>query len=143
MTRPIKFRSWDSTNKKMSNGMDTLVRGDGEVFIQTDVGEGASAGMMDDNLGLLVMQFTGLLDRNEKEVYEGDFISIDGWELNWVVRWVVLEAAFQPCMASTGAPMRRFNWLDQGVNGIYMQMTKTTDLFEVIGNIHENPELLK
>lgn len=64
-------------------------------------------------------QFTGLRDKNGKEIYEGDFILwIDGASATFNVEWMAKEAKFN---------------LDRDV----------ADHSEVIGNIHENPELLK
>lgn len=61
------------------------------------------------------MQFTGLLDRNGKEVYEGDIVDFqaEGSRLN-------MEVQIPDC----------FQW------------NYESQEFEVIGNIHQNPELL-
>lgn len=78
---------------------------------------------MDNKIPL--MQFTGLLDRNGKEIYEGDILEggspIDGDPRRWTVKWY-----------STN--------LNAGWDFGYMP---AMNYCEVIGNIHENPELLK
>ena len=65
-----------------------------------------------------IMQFTGLLDKNGKEIYEGDIIKADWhWE--------------EPKQVSLN-----FDWIydfqEYGLDG---------DNLEIIGNIYENPEL--
>jgi len=70
-----------------------------------------------------VGQFTGLIDRNGKEIYEGDIIKCEN---------VVYEIAFDK-----GA----FCWKD--TIGSYYVFADNYYPIEVIGNIHDNPELMK
>ena len=69
-----------------------------------------------------LMQYTGLKDRNGKEIYEGDFL-VDGGDNVGLVEWVEDEVGFL-----------WVNKYDCCVPGSWG---------EVIGNIHENPELLE
>ncbi len=75
------------------------------------------------------MQFTGLLDKNGKEIYEGDILkdNIDGYV-------VVREM--------TGG---HFTWKStlSGIGGIFPFDYNQKNNCEVIGNIYENPELIK
>jgi uncharacterized phage protein (TIGR01671 family) len=76
----------------------------------------------------VVQQYTGLKDKNGKEIYEGDIISfgvIDEDDLFWVV-WEDIESRF--ILESNG--------------GLGCWLLDVSDR-EVIGNIMENPELLK
>jgi uncharacterized phage protein (TIGR01671 family) len=74
-------------------------------------------------------QFTGLHDKNGKEIYEGDLISEDGskpYEVVWQyhsVQWI---------MQYTG----------EGKTYRHMAYDYAQQQYEVIGNIYENPELL-
>ena len=123
--REIRFRAWDKIEKKMS-----------ESFTFSDcynmgIGEGVRVhqtfylGWCD------IMQFTGLKDKNGKEIYEGDILrSIHNRDVyDDVIVW------------------RDFSWYGKLLNAEPLEMTPLTDFneskCEIIGNIYENPELLK
>ena len=80
-----------------------------------------------------VMQFTGLKDRSSTEIYEGDIIRISAFEppLN-IVRFDGGGFCLEQVL---GAPMHSSFWSDIK----YAEDERS----EVIGNIHENPELLE
>jgi hypothetical protein len=75
--------------------------------------------------GYIIMQWTGLKDKNGKEIYEGD-IGIEPMPVNiiWqnIVTWLSDEAAFHIAPGNCEF---------------------TDDDIEVIGNIYENPDLIK
>lgn len=118
--REIKFRG-----KRLDNGewlYGSLVILNGRYFIFDD----ANRHEVDPTT---VGEFTGLKDKNGKEIYEGDIIggsngSINGryWPFQIIIEWD--EAA---CGFNTP------NWG-------YMD---STHFFEIKGNIHDNPEFLK
>lgn len=75
---------------------------------------------------LQLMQFTGLLDKNGVEIYEGDFIEC--WGVNLKIVWDESDASFfADCLDSN----------------IYESGQEWGGNCIVIGNIHETPELLK
>lgn len=84
-----------------------------------------------------IERYTGICDSNGKEIYEGDIIKIteekidgSGYSIfNIVVKWNKDAMAFMACAAENQVPMSWFSNLSDNKR-------------EVIGNIHENPELL-
>ncbi|KKL84776.1 hypothetical protein LCGC14_1961420, partial [marine sediment metagenome] len=71
----------------------------------------------------ILMQFTGLKDKNGKEIFEGDILKYEN--RNYEVSWMEDDGGF-------------FAWLyGYSIQGGLFLWT------EVIGNIYENPELLK
>ena len=75
-----------------------------------------------------VGQFTGRLDKNSREIYEGDIVRIED-SSNAIIEYSKLEAMFI------------FNFI--GRWKIYGTWNTARKDIEIIGNIHDNPELLK
>lgn len=79
-----------------------------------------------------VMQFTGLLDRNGKEIYEGDIVKINSLE-NTPVGAIEWDNDMTEYMIKDN---KKYIFGGESVCSL------TAKYFEVIGNIYENPELL-
>ena len=121
--REIKFRAWDG--KKMIYGnedeYDTWLIG---MDNPTQICKWD--GICEDILDL--MQYTGLKDKEGKEIYEGDICKRDYWKCLYRVDWI--GAGFQFVAVKS---------IDNDVEPTINSVKN----FEVIGNIMENPELLK
>lgn len=66
--REIKFRAWNTETNKMSKSFEM-----GHVVSFTDE-KGLGQIMSCFTPGLELMQYTGLKDKNGKEIYEGDYL---------------------------------------------------------------------
>ncbi|MBB5148201.1 YopX family protein [Ureibacillus thermosphaericus] len=124
--REIKFRAFNKAERKMCR----VVSIDFTRFITVRFPEFEHESD-DYNDQMLIeefeplMQFTGLKDKNGKEIYEGDIVSYFGLKY---------EVLFK-----NGA----FGWMEDGEFYSFSEMTPSVfDEFEVIGNVYENPELL-
>lgn len=127
MNREIKFRIWDRQNKCMQGvgTMDWLC--DGEV-------EYINNRLPDE---LVLMQFTGLKDKNGTEIYEGDIVKIgcNHKPGTYTVIWDKYRVAWW---------LKNIKQREKEHFDDYCQLLDDTwQDREVIGNIYENAELLK
>ena len=126
--RVIKFRG-----KKSSNGdwvYGSLVSSkdiEPAIYFQTD--NGSVKGMDSVNVNQeTIGQFTSLYDKNGKEIYEGDILKVQGMRDRLEIRFVRGVFAFLwNGDLDDEAPIN----------------SPTQEWAEVIGNIHDNPKLLK
>ena len=123
--REIKFRAWDKEKKIIGNvlGIDILHK---EIFFSN---ENVDCYEHTDFKDIELMQYTGLKDKNNKEIYEGDIVKLRTNHGIGVVKnydeWgaFVVEYIKPRPLAVLGT-----NYYKEDI--------------EVIGNIYENPELL-
>jgi hypothetical protein len=109
MSREIKFRAWDIRIKEFLGVLNNLNIEDfgnlGFTFTNYKKGD------------LIFCQFTGLLDKNGKEIFEGDILSHRYYSKPVICEFV--DGSF-----------------------IFDDISKYDKSLEVIGNIYQNPELL-
>lgn len=142
--RPIKFKIWNKKKNEWHHKEPISLFG--EVII---MGEILNANLEDNPISLeelnnlVPLQFTGLLDKNGKEIYEGDivkFIAFDpehDKEVLAVVKWQSHWGMSRDSeMAGFMAVSVKDKDVAYGFGGIGNEL-------EIIGNIYENPELLK
>ena len=132
--RTIKFRAWHKLNNQMCDVSDIKFYDDGSSLITVCFFESPHLKknqLPSDHLEL--MQYTGLLDKNGKDIYEGDVVNFTekGLKQNgnpYTVEW------------------REGQLLCIGIDGewrVQFQNWTSTMFFEIIGNLFENPELLE
>ena len=123
--RKIKFRAWDPDEKIMAN-VRALVWNNGYLVVEAFSPKENELTYVPP-FSPVVMQFTGLHDRNGKEIYEGDIIWW-GKDDHAPVSYVFYnDGAFKVSDPESDT----WELLIDVLNGA-----------EVIGNIYENPELL-
>ena len=114
--RIIKFRIWDEMQHKfLFQGIGLTLN---DINDKNTIIPGSE---------IIYSQFTGLLDESNKEIYEGDIVSINGLIGKWIIRYE--------------------KWGQFGMNGTNHEegfcMDDHLGNTKIIGNIFENPDLLK
>ena len=120
--RKIKFRAWYKHEKHYRSWEDILThRYNERWFIDNTDKEYINCIFTDE--AMILEQYTGLKDKNDKEIYEGDICEISH-------AWTVFKR--EVIFKNAGF----------GFQGTYSIFIPNKELMEIIGNIHENPELL-
>ena len=114
------LKAWDPSAKRMNE-----IRGyvDNEETIKIFYKSGGFASYLKDRI--VILEGTGLNDKNGKEIYEGDIL-----HRHMNVYWEVM--------------FKESKWVAKPKNnssGLYLDASQFIEC-EVIGNIHENPDLI-
>lgn len=118
--RDLKFRAWDKDNKRFLEQFDFIRYSDGTLGVSDSTPPFNKYGPT------VLMQYTGLKDKNGKEIYEGDVIDVDG------VTWYVEFGNGQYVLRCT------CHYPDGD-----FYVFEDSPQYEVIGNIYEHPELVE
>ena len=134
MNDRFKFRLWDKAIGQMSYDVCVGFIKDGACrdWVCADICDG-QINYCDKRLNdIVLMQCTGLKDKNGKLIYEGDYIKNLKTNTIYKVFWEDKATCFM--LKST-----RFG----GVISTYMMFEEYPNDLEVIGNIYENEDLIK
>ncbi len=123
MNREIKFRGRLVNSKEWTEG-NLCIRVDGNYIITPDETVLGKYGKVDKET---VGQYTGLHDKNGKEIYEGDIVKIKYRDED--IGKVIYEH-------------NGFSIDVTNMNKNYGRVSFVNNFMEVIGNIYDNPELL-
>ncbi|WP_270320906.1 YopX family protein [Levilactobacillus brevis] len=138
-----KFRAWNGYRKIMADYVSAIQNGETlgtpssvNVIVK---GKNETWDIKNDHVELL--QSTGLKDANGKEIYEGDIVTVQATNDDGSTDGMLGKIVYDEDIAS-------FEFTTTGKDGWYT--SSFDNLFEegffdihVIGNVHENPELLE
>jgi len=129
--REIKFRAWDKKNKKLYYFWYYEITPKGISFTTLT---SPLTRISINHEDLILMQYTGIKDKNGKEIYEGDIvkaIQVDDYypddKPEEIITVITIDKKTEISGYSMGGPDGQTTFKE----------------IEVIGNIYENPEMMK
>ena len=120
----LKFRAWLKKKQEMDNEIDHISWLEDELYC---IGDGIT--YMVSAKDLVLMQSTGLVDKNGKEIFEGDIVKMS--------KDVYSEPTYYEVVRHYGGAYR----LESKQHGCELWLRHTD--CEVVGNVYENRELLE
>ena len=122
-----KFRAWDSAKKEMFKDTFAITESGQVVVVEQESVASSPDYVFVDHL--VIMQSTGLADKNGKEIFEGDIVKMS--------KDVYSESTYYEVVRHYGGAYR----LESKQHGCELWLRHTD--CEVVGNVYENPELLE
>ncbi|MDU6797134.1 MAG: YopX family protein [Streptococcus agalactiae] len=120
----LRFRAWLKKEQKMDNEIDHISWLEDELYC---IGDGITYMVSAEDL--VLMQSTGLKDKNGKEIFEGDIVKMS--------KDVYSEPTYYEVVRHRGGAYR----LESKKHGCELWLRHAD--CEVVGNVYENPELLE
>lgn len=129
-----KFRAWDSVEKKFVEHF--FIADNGLICNMERPTSGYNSPIPVEKSELILMQSTGLKDKNGKEIFEGDIIAIEVDDTETPINARVSQNS------KIGVLM--FHVFEDNEDVPMVELLEDNSVvFEIIGNVYENPELLE
>lgn len=120
----LRFRAWLKKEQKMDNEIDHISWLEDELYC---IGDGITYMVLAEDL--VLMQSTGLRDKNDKEIFEGDILKSNKYTTSVFYE----RGAYCVKFCRTTNTTVTMNVIS------FIEKYKT----KIIGNVYENPELLE
>jgi len=138
MNREIKFRSWNNAQSKMLNSVGVHPSLTSDLSVEDDYYETNEDGRYivdSSNDNYKLMQYTGLKDKNGKEIYEGDIVKAIIERMEFVTEVVFGKKSYGWSLKCDRTDREKWGKLK------YYKLP-SSKYIEVIGNIYSNTEML-
>jgi uncharacterized phage protein (TIGR01671 family) len=135
--REIKFRAWDTIQKRFLHIDEIDEYPNDNVFFNGYVDPSKHGyGLSLESEYIEFLLYTGLKDKNGREIYEGDILELG------------IQKGILKSVVEYHSPTFCHRWInleEAGIRGKKIEplFWNTNIIFEVIGNVYENPELLE
>ncbi|MCG0635237.1 prophage Lp2 protein 26 [Lactiplantibacillus plantarum] len=134
----IKFRAWNQIDSEYINEINAVMSLDGS-HIWWDINDSGEMKYEDDPGNYKLEQFTGLKDVNGRDIYIGDIVNVWSNMSELTMEPTVNEIVSEDLFGTPGMFLKplREHFIEPCLHDYW------SNQFEVIGNVHENPELLE